>query len=423
MPEISKNHSVEILSIGSEILLGNILNTNAKWLAEELAKIGLQHFRQSVIGDNFKRLKSIILEASERNSILITTGGLGPTPDDLTTETISCAFNTPLIKSNEVAQDIQNKLRLSDHKSLSINNKQALYPKGAEIIPNSTGTAPGIIWSPKPGFTIITFPGVPSEMKQMWTDVALPWLKKNTGLQETIKSKILKFTGISESSLAEKVSDLLHNSNPTISPYAELGEVKLRITAQANNVQQANKLISPIECELIKRGGVNYFGSNNETLPSVVIQLLKDLGQTVSVAESCTGGSLGAAFTAIPGSSEVFLGGIIAYNNLIKQKLLEISPPILEEYGAVSSNVVKAMAEAVRKKFNSDWGLAISGIAGPTGASKNKPIGLVQFGISGKNILESSQENFSPQRGRRAIQELSVMRSLDILRLFLLRES
>ncbi len=330
-----RKEGIEILCIGTELLLGNIINSNAKWLAEELALLGLNHYRQSVIGDNYERLKKIIVEASTRSDILITTGGIGPTLDDITTATIASAFNAELIQNEAIVNDI--KYKLKDNPQLSNNNfKQALLPKNATIINNPLGTAPGMIWEPKHSFTIITLPGVPSEMKAMWKETVQNWLKNKYQTQFTLINKIMKFTGISESALVTKIPDLLKNQNPTIAPYASLGEVKLRITAKAKNTLEASQIIAPFEKELRARLGLYYFGQQEETLPWIALELLKARKETISLAESCTGGKLAASLTAIPGSSDVFLGGVVAYQNSIKNKLLGVSNELLETYGAVS---------------------------------------------------------------------------------------
>ena len=422
MTKKKRNQGVEILAIGTELLLGNILNSNAKWLAEQLALIGLSHYRQTVVGDNIERLKEIVLETSQRSHILITTGGLGPTPDDLTTETIAQAFKADLVEDKTILQDIKNKLNDLDIFPES-NLKQSLLPEGANILPNPLGTAPGMIWSPKDNFTIITFPGVPSEMKMMWEKTAKPWILENYPSEKIIKSKTINIAGIPESALTERISDLITKKNPTIAPYASLGEVKLRITAQAKTAQEANELIQPIESELEKRIGLSIFGRDEESLASIVIDLLRKRRETISLAESCTGGQIASALTSIPGSSDVFLGGVVAYSNSIKQNILKVPLNLLEEHGAVSSAVAKSMANKTRQLFNSDWSIAVSGIAGPSGGSKSKPVGLVKIFISGNTAQESIQENFGPHRERDYIQKLSVVRALDRLRLFLLMQS
>ena len=417
-----QKEGVEILCIGTELLLGNILNSNAKWLAEELAYLGMPHYIQTVVGDNKERLKTAILDASKRSKILITTGGLGPTPDDLTTETIALAFNSPLKENSEVWEDIKQKLNIRNHNPLESNRKQSLFPVNAEIIPNPNGTAPGMIWEPKKDFVIITFPGVPSEMRKMWKQSAINWFHKNGGDKNVFASRTMKFAGISESQLAEMMNDLLKYKNPTVAPYANLGEVKLRLTAKAKDTKAANLIINPLEKEIIKRSGSNYYGSDEETLSSTVVKLLKEKNQTLAVAESCTGGGLGASITTISGSSEIFLGGLIAYKNIIKKDLLNVSDVTLEKNGAVSNAVVESMAKGVSKLFNSDWAIAISGIAGPSGDSDTKPIGLVHFAIMGPIGVQTYEQSFGKKRDRIDIQRLSVVYALNYLRLQLLAQ-
>ena len=227
---------VEILSIGTELLLGNIVNTNARWISEQLSKLGLNHFRQSTVGDNYDRIIKAIQEISERSNLLITTGGLGPTPDDLTTEAIAKSFDVSLFERpylwNEIKQKLSSSKLLDNSSSL---RKQCFFPKNAQIINNPRGTAPGMIWEPTKGFTIITFPGVPSEMKTMWEETALGFIKNKFSDSYSFYSNTLKFSGIGESSVAEKINDLLYLKNPTVAPYANLGEVKLRITARAKS--------------------------------------------------------------------------------------------------------------------------------------------------------------------------------------------
>ena len=413
----------EILCIGSELLLGNIVNTNAQWLAEQLASLGMPHFRQTVIGDNALRLKEIIIEASKRSQILITTGGLGPTPDDITTPTIANAFNTPLEERKEILINLEGKLKNKKKLSKS-QKKQALVPVGSEIINNSTGTAPGIIWSPIKGFSIITFPGVPSELKNMWTNEVIPWLIKNNFSKKTISSKVLLFSGIGESSLADKIPHLLSKSNPTVATYASLGEVKVRITAKGENSNDTKNYIKPIERELLKITGLKCYGFNNQTLAKVVIELLLKRQETVAVAESCTGGGLGFELTQVSGSSKVFFGGIIAYNNSIKQELLEVPEATINKYGAVSTQVAESMANGVRKKFKVNWAISISGIAGPSGGTKLKPVGLVNFCIQDpNNKLISWEERFASNKTREDIQKLSILNALDRLRLSILMQS
>ena len=413
---------VEILSIGTELILGNILNTNSKWISEQLSSIGLNHFKQTTIGDNLDRISETIKEISLRSNLLITTGGLGPTPDDLTTEAIVNAFNCKLFERTYLWEEIKEKLSYSDSALTNIClKKQCLFPKDAQIINNPSGTAPGMIWHPKNNFTVITFPGVPSELKAMWDESAFEYIKKNFSDGSIFLSKTLKLTGISESTVSEKIKSLLNSKNPTVAPYANLGEVKLRITAKAKSELEAKILIEPIKKGLKENFAEFIFGEDNENLPSVIVNELKSRGESIVFAESCTGGLLSASLTSISGSSKVFKGSIIAYSNAIKNSLLNVHNELIDTYGAVSEEVAEAMAIGAKVNLNSDWAISVSGIAGPDGGTKDKPVGLVYISIKGPhNQTINLKKQFSPIRNRKEIQRLSVNECLNRLRLILL---
>ena len=412
--------AAELLCIGSELLLGTITNGNARWLAEQLATLGIPHHRQLVLGDNRERLIAELQAAAERCSVLITTGGLGPTPDDLTTEAIAAAFAAPLVEHPQVWAEIQARLAARGRPCAASNRRQAFLPKGAELLPNPTGTAPGMIWSPRPGFTILTFPGVPSEMRAMWKATAAPWLQA-AGLAEGVfSSRMLRFWGVAESSLAEQVADLLEGSNPTVAPYAGAGEVKLRITARAASRAAAEALLAPVEAEIRSRTGAACFGADDDSLAAVVLEQLRQRGQTLAVAESCTGGGLGAALAAVPGASAVFRGGVIAYANAVKQRLLGVPAELLAVHGAVSDPVAQAMAEGARRATGADWALAITGVAGPGGGSEAKPVGLVHLAVAGPDGCTTEGVRFGASRGRAWIQALAAGEALNRLRLRLL---
>ena len=419
---MTKN-GVEILCVGTELLLGDILNGNARWLAQKLADLGLPHYRQTVVGDNTDRLMAAVREAAGRCRILITTGGLGPTPDDLTTAALAAAFDTPLEERPELWQEIQAKLSAGGRAVASINRSQALLPIDADVLPNPLGSAPGMIWSPCPDFTILTFPGVPSEMRSMWVETAEPWLRQNGGASSAFVSRRLHFTGIGESDLAEQVGDLFDSVNPTVAPYAALGDVTLRLTASGSSPVQAEALLNPMEEQLLEHTGRFCYGRDDDTLAAVVLRLLGDAGQTLAVAESCTGGALGAALTSVAGSSAVFAGGVIAYSNAVKQQLLGVPEALLDQHGAVSEPVAKAMAEGLRSRLHCDWGIAISGVAGPGGGTVEKPVGMVCLALAGPEGCDAWVQRFGARRGRSAVQQLSVIRALDHLRLRLLSQS
>ena len=412
--------SAEIICIGTELLLGDILNTNCQYLAQELASLGIPHYYQTVVGDNLQRIHQVIQVATTRADILIFTGGLGPRPDDLTTEAIAKFFNTPLQEKPEIIAAIETKFASIGRKMTSNNRKQALIPVGAKILPNPTGTAPGIIWEvPYNGktITILTFPGVPSEMRRMWQETAIPFLKSQGWGQDIIYSQMLRFRGIGESTLATKVNHLFSLKNPTVAPYASAGEVRLRISAKAASETEAMALIQPVAAEIQQIAGLDYFGKDEDTLEAVVSKMLRDRKQTIAVAESCTGGGLGAILTAVPGSSEYFLGGIIAYSNQVKMALLGVSEATLDQWGAVSHPVAKQMAQGVKQKLNSDWGISITGIAGPDGGTDTKPVGLVYLGLASPDgEIESFECRFGKDRERSLIRYLSSYKALDLVR-------
>ncbi|MGL5939655.1 MAG: competence/damage-inducible protein A [Waterburya sp.] len=409
--------SAEVICIGTELLLGDILNTNCQYLAQELANLGIPHYYQTVVGDNVSRIHQVLETAIQRSTILICTGGLGPTPDDLTTETIASFFNTSLWEDPTIIADIQSKFASVGREMTSSNRKQALLPQGAVSLPNPTGTAPGMIWQPQADITIMTFPGVPSEMRRMWQDTAIPFLKSQGWGKDIIYSEMLRFRGIGESALAEKVAHLFDSDNPTVAPYAGKGEVRLRVSAKAPSKAEAVAIIEPVATEIKNIAGLDYFGSDEETLASVLGKLLNDAQQTLSVAESCTGGGLGAMLTEIPGSSSYFLGGIIAYANQVKEQLLNVNPQDLLESGAVSRIVAEQMALGVKQRLKTDWGISITGIAGPNGDTTTKPVGLVYIGLANPTNQTSSKElRFGQQRGRELIRYLSSCSALDLLR-------
>ena len=411
--------SAEVLCIGTELLLGNITNGNARWLAEQLAALGIAHHRQEVVGDNRERLIAAVRAAAGRCRVLITTGGLGPTPDDLTTEAIAAAFGTPLVEHAAIWDDIQAKLRGRGRPIAASNRKQALLPAGAEVLPNPTGTAPGMIWSPQPGFTVLTFPGVPSELHAMWQATAMPWLRQAGLAPGIFASRLLRFWGVGESNLAEQMADLLAGANPTVAPYAGAGEVKLRLTARASDQAAAQALLAPVEAEIRARTGSLCYGCDDDSLAAVVLAALRQRGQTLAVAESCTGGGLGGALAAVPGASDVFLGGVIAYANSVKQLLLGVPAGDLAAHGAVSDPVALAMAEGARRVTGADWAIAVTGVAGPGGGSADKPVGLVHIAIAGPAGSSSAAVRFGATRGRSWIQTLTAGEALNRLRLAL----
>ena len=416
----SAGKSAEIICVGSELLLGDILNGNAQYLAQQLANLGIAHHYQTVVGDNPLRIQRAVAIACERARLIIFTGGLGPTPDDLTLAALADFFDTPLEERPEIVADLETKFAERGRSLTQSSRRQAQLPINADVLTNAMGTAPGVIWQPRPGLTILTFPGVPREMKAMWQAVAAPYLRQSGWAAGVIHSRTLKFWGIGESALAEQMGDLLDLDNPTVAPYANEGEVKLRVSAKADSVAAADELIEPVADRIRAIAGTHYYGQDGETLAAVVGDLLLARSQTLSVAESCTGGGLGHLLTATPGSSGYFWGGVISYDNRVKQSVLGVAEQDLAEKGAVSSEVAIAMAKGVRQRLGTDWGVSITGIAGPGGGSVEKPVGLVFIGVANQENSWSDKFLFGEDWSRDRIRERSALSALNLIRLTLM---
>lgn len=410
------NKSAEIICVGTELLLGDILNSNVQYLAQQLASLGIAHHYQTVVGDNPTRIKQAVAIACDRARLIILTGGLGPTPDDLTLASLADFFSTPLVERSEIVVDLEEKFARRGQSLSQTSRRQALLPAGAKVLPNPVGSAPGVIWMPRPGLTIMTFPGVPWEMKAMWEATAAPYLRENGWANGIIHSRTLKFWGIGESSLSQQVAPFLAAKNPTVAPYALGGQVILRISAKAESVAAANQLIDPVAAEIRKITGEAYYGQDDETLADAVGACLKERSQTLSVAESCTGGSLGGLITAVPGSSRYFWGGVISYDNQVKQHLLGVDEALLNRCGAVSAEVSAAMAAGVRDRIGTDWALSITGIAGPGGGSADKPVGLVYIGLASDQGIKTQRHLFGQESSRDRIRQQSALSALNLIR-------
>lgn len=370
----------EILSIGTELLLGQITDTNAVFMAQRLAELGISLFFEDTVGDNPARLEGVLRLAKERSDLIICTGGLGPTEDDITSAAIANVFDAPL-EINDAARATLEAFFAQRGRPMTANQlKQAMIPHGALLVPNPTGTAPGFILV-KDGKTVIAFPGPPSEMHPMWRETVGPYLHAHSG--ETIVSRTLRFCGIGEGALEQLLKDLIDvQTDVTIAPYAKLGEVHIRLTTRAQSEDEAQVRIAPVEAQVRERAGRYLYGSDEETLEEVVGRMLREMGVTLAVAESCTGGLLGGRITNVPGSSDYFLGGVISYSNSVKQRLLGVSEKTLREHGAVSPNTAREMAEGVVKATGANIGVSITGIAGPDGGSEEKPVGLVYLAVA-----------------------------------------
>lgn len=417
--------TVELISVGTEILLGNIVNTNAAYLAEKCALLGLSLYHQSVVGDNEKRMEETIRQALLRSDIVILTGGLGPTKDDLTKEITAKVFRKELVEDVHSQERIRDYfIRIGKEDRITSNNwKQALVPEGCIVVDNHNGTAPGLIIEGEPesiweGKTAILLPGPPNECRPMFEQEIMPYLQKNQ--PEGIYSKMVKICSVGESTAETMVLDLMESqTNPTIAPYAKTGEVHFRVTAKAANEEAAEELMRPMLHELEKRFGTHiYTMEESVTLEEHIISLLREKQFTVTTAESCTGGLAAGRLLNVPGASAVFQEGYITYANESKEHILGVSHQTLETYGAVSPQTAKEMAEGAKKAAGSDVSIAITGIAGPDGGTEEKPIGLVYIGCQVQEKTEVREYRFTGNRQKN--REYAVVSALTLLREMLL---
>lgn len=408
----------ELISVGTEILLGNIVNTNSAYLSEKCAQLGLSVYYQTVVGDNEERMKAAIQTALDRSDVIILTGGLGPTEDDLTKEVTAQLMGLPLVEdphSRELLDTYMKQYEKNNsQRRITANNyKQALIPQGALVLDNHNGTAPGLIIEKDQKIAIL-LPGPPIEMKPMFEEEVFPYLRRKQ--PEIIYSQIVKICSIGESQVAEEIQDLIENqTNPTIAPYAKTGEVHLRITAKAESEKECRKLIKPVVQELKVRFGKNIFATDEKkTLEEAVVDMLKDQGLTLALAESCTGGAVASRIVNVPGASEVFGHGFVTYSNRAKRKLLGVKKPTLKTYGAVSEKCAKEMAKGGCFVAKSDICLSITGIAGPDGGTEKTPVGTVFMGCCYNNKVIVREFHFTGNRLK--IREQAVAHALAFLR-------
>ena len=405
--------TAEIICVGTELLLGNIVNTNAAFLSEKLAYLGINCYFQTVVGDNRDRLLSVINTALSRADILIFSGGLGPTEDDLTKETVAEALGKKLIRDKWAEQEIADYFALRGRIPTDNNWKQADVIEGCEILYNKNGTAPGIFVS-EGEKTVILLPGPPLELKSMFTDSVMPKLQQKCG--QVFYSETVKIVGPGESSVETQILDMLDTQdNPTIAPYAKTGEVHLRVTARAKDEKEAREKTAPVVEELYRRfGNAVYTTDADETLEMALTKLLIKKKYTMTTAESCTGGMIAARMVNAPGVSAVLKSGFITYANEAKEELLGVSHDTLEKFGAVSRETAEEMAEGAAKAAHTDAAVAVTGIAGPDGGTKEKPVGLVYIGVNVRGNVEVREYHFSGSRQK--IRESVTAAALTFLR-------
>ncbi len=406
--------TAELISVGTEILLGKIVNTNARFLAERCAEMGLCVYHQTVVGDNEERLAEAFRTALDRSDVVILTGGLGPTEDDLTRETCAKVLDLPLEEDPHTRERIEEYFKNSTFKEIPDSNwRQAMVPRGARVLDNDNGTAPGLILE-KDGKTAVLLPGPPGELYPMFMEKVYPYLSGSQPAR--IVSQMVKLCGVGESKAESQIRDLIDaQTNPTIATYAGVGEVHVHITARVSGDEEADKLIKPLVKEIKKRFGTAvYTTREEETLEMAVVRLLKKYELTVTTAESCTGGLLAGRIVNVPGASEVFQQGFVTYSNKAKRKLLDVSKATLKKYGAVSKETAKEMATGGVFAADADTCVAITGLAGPDGGTEEKPVGLVYIACYMKDHVTVEKYQFKGNRAK--IREQSVVRGLDLLR-------
>lgn len=382
----------EIISVGTELLLGDILNTDAQFLSQELAKLGLSVLHQSTVGDNHDRLLELLAQSAKRSDIIILSGGLGPTPDDITKEVACEFFEKELVLHEESLQRMSAYFTAKGIEMPETNKKQAMLPEDCVVFQNNNGTAPGLAME-KDGKHILLLPGPPRELKPMFYESAVPYLKKFS--DKVIISHNIRTFGIGESAMSEIVTDLLDSSNPTVAPYAKDGEALLRVTAMADNEDEAEKFCTPMITEIRERLSDYIYGIDVNCIEEAVIPMLIEKNLKLATAESCTGGLIGKRITNVSGASKVFDCGIISYSNEIKHRILGVSEEALKEYGAVSAEVAKQMAKGALAVSGADIAVSVTGIAGPNSDGTSKPVGLSYIALADKDNVWVKELNTS----------------------------
>ena len=406
----------ELICVGTELLLGDIVNTNAAYLSRQMAVLGFSCYHQSVVGDNEERLADALRTALARADVIILSGGLGPTQDDLTRETAAKVMEMPLALHQPTADRLASffmNLRGMESDGIPQNNwRQAMVPEGAIVLENPNGTAPGLIL-PKDGKHLILLPGPPNELLPMFGDQAMPYLKQFQ--TEVIVSRTVKLCGIGESKAAEMIGDLIDGqTNPTIATYAKTGEVHLRVTAKAENEGMALQLTEPVKDELLRRfKGKVYTVKEEVSLEEALVNYLKKHHLSVAAAESCTGGLLAGRLINVAGVSEVFCAGMVTYSDRSKRKLLEVKKSTLRRHGAVSGQCAYEMAVGLREEVNTDVVISVTGIAGPDGGTRHKPVGLVYMTCLAPEVKKQREYHFFGNRAK--IRECAVSEALVLL--------
>jgi nicotinamide-nucleotide amidase len=405
---------LEVVTIGTELLLGQVVDTNAAELARALADAGIEVVRHTSVADRPEAIRAAVGESLERTGFVITTGGLGPTRDDMTKIEVARLFGKPLQLDTEVLRSLEARFRRLGREMPALNRSQAEIPEGATVLPNPRGTAPGLWVEDTRGRVVIMLPGVPSEMRGLLAEEVLPRLAPRAG-GTVVRSRFIRTTGVAESALAERVGAIEESLEPlTLAYLPSVDGVDLRVTAWSMPEADAERLLDDAAARLRERAGADFYGENGTDLAAIVLEQLRVRRARLVTAESCTGGLLGSRITAIPGASDVFLGGVVAYDNVVKSGMLDVPPELLERHGAVSEEVVSAMAQGVQRQFAVDAAIAITGIAGPAGGTPDKPVGTVWLAARLGTEVRALKRLFPGDRGE--IRARAAQAALDLLR-------
>ena len=408
--------NAEIISVGTELLLGQVVNTDTTIVARELSALGINLLYSAVVGDNVERLKLAVETAISRSDLLIMTGGLGPTTDDLTKETTAACAGKRLVLHQPSLDRILN--YFNEKKVSSNQEKQAWLPEGCTVFQNDNGTAPGCAFQAQSGCTVIMLPGPPSELEPMLVNYAVPYLKQ--GQEWVIVSHNVHIYGKGEAPVAQMMDDLMDGENPTLAPYAKEGECYLRVTAKAHTQEEADQMCQPLIQEIKGRLGDFVYSVDVESLEELVVQKLAAQGKKLATAESCTGGLLAKRITDVPGSSGVFDMGCVTYANEAKEALLSVDHQTLEQYGAVSEETARSMAEGIVRRSGSHIGVGITGIAGPDGGTPEKPVGLIYIALSdGEHTWVTKRSPIGRTKSRAWHRHCAASQALDMVRRYL----
>ena len=412
------SHTVELISVGTELLLGNIVNSDAQALSRELSGLGLNVLYHSVVGDNPGRLKAAVELARGRADVLITTGGLGPTCDDLTKQTLAECFGRKLVYHPECAESIRCFFRRAGREMTENNLQQAYLPEGCDVLDNAWGTAPGCAFEAD-GSYVVMLPGPPSECLPMFRERAAPWLARLS--EGVIRSRTLRVFGLGESAVEARFRDRMNElTNPTLAPYAKEGEVELRITAKAATQAEAESLIAPVEEEVRAALGELVYGADVSGLEQVVLDGARERGLTLGTAESCTGGLIAKRITDVPGAASVFKGGVVSYHCEVKAGVLGVSQALLDEKGAVCAQVAQEMAQGARRVLGCDLAVSVTGVAGPDPDERGNPVGLVYTALAAPDGVWVKRLNLaSPAARRDRVRNLAANHALDMARRWL----